>query len=127
MLEERTFVYIMQSSNGLVKIGKTDDVERRRQELEQKANMFNTEAKITLKVVKFYPTFHKAYAFNLEALLHEYFSECLAGTSSKEVFRIHPNEVIYVADLFERAFSLAQTIELKDVLLRNKNDHPNNP
>lgn len=115
---ERSFVYIMQASNGLVKIGKSNNVDARRWQLEQGANMFNDAEKLSVKIIKSYPCISEIYAFALEAHLHEYFSECQAGTSSREVFRVDAQEVVKVADIWHRAFTVAQSIQYHELMFR---------
>jgi hypothetical protein len=46
-------VYIMQSSNGLVKIGKANNVEKRRRELQQVANLFTVDCLITVRILAY--------------------------------------------------------------------------
>lgn len=111
-------VYIMLTSNGLTKIGKTNNPEMRRMQLEQSANMFNIDAKITIQVIKFYPVYDETIAFALESYLHEHFSGCQAGTSSKEVFIVDTREVVKIADTWASAFSAAQTLIYRDILFK---------
>lgn len=113
-----TGVYIMQASNGLVKIGKTNHVDMRRWQLEQGANMFEIGEKLTLKIVRFYPLISEAAAFALESYLHQVFTDCQAGTSSREVFQVDVSEVVKVADIWAHAFSIAQTLVYQDELLK---------
>ena len=113
-------VYIMQASNGLIKIGKANNVEIRRLQLEQNANMFNEGERVTLKVAKVYPCITDVYAFAMEAGLHEHFAEYQAGTSSREVFRIELSEVLKIADTWHRAFTVAQSIKYHEVMFKSK-------
>lgn len=111
-----TGVYIMQASNGLCKIGKANNVEIRRMQLEQNANMFNLGEKLTLKIICFYPVINEAVAFALESYLHEHFSGCQANTSSREVFMVDIREVVKIADVWYHAFTVAQTIQYQKML-----------
>lgn len=124
---EISFVYIIQASNGLVKIGKANDVKKRRRQLEQLINMFNTGQKVMLTLVKAYPTYSEEYAFGLESYLHEYFSECSAQTSSREVFDVPVRRVVEIADLYSNAFQVAQTIKFKSELLSEGRENPQLP
>jgi hypothetical protein len=118
MENELSGVYIMQTSNGLCKIGKANNPDVRRQQLEQTANMFNLGERITIRVVKFYPVISKVVAFALESYLHEHFSGCHAGTSSREIFIVDIKEVVKIADTWYHAFTVAQTIQYQDMLLK---------
>lgn len=112
-------VYVMQASNGLSKIGKANNVDMRRWQLEQGANMFNAGEKLTIKIVKFYPLASEGIAFALEAYLHERFADYQAGTSSREVFAIEASEIVKIADIWHHAFSVAQTVVYQDMLLKS--------
>lgn len=115
-------VYIMLTSNGLTKIGKANNPEMRRMQLEQSANMFNIEEKITIKVIKFYPTYDETIAFALESYLHEHFSGCQAGASSKEVFIVDTKEVVKIADTWTNAFAVAQSVIYRDILFKKSDN-----
>lgn len=111
-------VYVMQASNGLVKIGKANDVDTRRSQLEQNANMFNNGEKLTIKIVKVYPCISHVYAFALEAQLHEYFADFQAGTSSREIFCADVSEVVKIADIWHKAFTVAQSIQYHELVFK---------
>lgn len=115
-------VYIMQASNGLIKIGKANNVETRRQQLEQNANMFNQLERIKIRIIKIYPCYTEIYAFSLETHLHGYFTNCQAGTSSKEVFQVDLQEVLKIADAWHSAFHTVQTIQYHELILRKKDE-----
>lgn len=110
-------VYIMLSSNHLVKIGKANNAETRRQQLEQGINMFNQGEKVTIRLIKFYPMYNEIVAFALESYLHEVFADYSAGTSSREVFCIDVLEVLKVADTWAHAWGIAQTVMLSERFL----------
>jgi hypothetical protein len=109
-------VYIMQANNGLVKIGKANNAEIRRQQLEQGVNMFNQGEKLKIKVVAFYPFVSDVIAFALESHLHEVFATYDAGTTSREIFCIDVVDVVRVADTWVHAWSVAQTVMLAEHL-----------
>lgn len=111
-------VYIMLTSNGLTKIGKANNVELRRMQLEQNANMFNIEKRITVEIIKCYPLISERIAFALESYLHEHFSGCQALSSSKEVFIVDTKEVIRIADTWASAFVAAQTAIYEEILFK---------
>jgi hypothetical protein len=117
-------VYVMQASNGLVKIGKANNAEIRRMQLEQSANMFTQGERLTIRVIKFYPMFNETVAFALESHLHEVFADCSAGTSSREVFCVNVQEVVKVADTWAHAWGVAQSIILGELLLSRPTSLP---
>lgn len=117
-------VYIMLANNGLVKIGKANNAELRRQQLEQASNMFNQGDKVKIRLFKFYPMYSEVVAFALESHLHEVFAPFDAGTSSREVFCVDVLEVLKVADTWSHAWSVAQTVMLAERLLSRPTSLP---
>lgn len=115
-------VYIMQASNGLVKIGKANNPHIRLQQLEQGANMFNRGERLTLKLIKFYPSSSETFAFALEGYLHQAFTDYNMGNTSREVFDVDVQEVVKIADIWSHAFSIAQTIAYQEILLKKAED-----
>lgn len=101
-------VYIMQTSNQLIKIGKANDVEKRRRELQQTANLFATDAVITLQILAYYPLPDEIAAFAMEAHLQEVFRDYLAPkSSSREVFQIEAGRVLEIASTWHSAYCAA--------------------
>lgn len=101
-------VYVMIASNGLVKVGKANDPEKRRRELEQNSNIFAIDERVTLRILAYYPLPDEVAAFSMEAHIQEVFRDYLApNSSSREVFNIDPQLVLNIAYTWHSAYCAA--------------------